>query len=248
MFQFLSIKQGIELTHTAQLPSYSGLGSSSSFTLALLMGLREIKGERVEIDQLIQEARFIETKLVFDRIGKQDYLHCAKSQFLCFYQFRPFTGKIVQTPLNLGESELNDLESHLILVLLPQRRKASDIVTSFVGNIEKDNINRKLEELVWRARENIERLDWEGLGITMNEGWSLKRQLSDKVSTQIIDEITNVVKESGALSSRILGAGGGGTLLILCKPKNRRKVLDSLIPFNVQEIPFKFTDETTHIC
>jgi D-glycero-alpha-D-manno-heptose-7-phosphate kinase len=245
IFNELNISKGMEIHCDADLPARSGLGSSSSFVVGMLQALKAQAGEYVSKNWLANEAIRIEQTVLGECVGSQDQIAAAYGGFN-FIEFKP-RGNFVVTPLDVSKERLAELNSHLLLFFTGFSRIASDIAKSKVANFA----NRKDELLAIRAQvdeamnilqssQNIS-----NFGHLLDKAWKLKRNLSEKVTSNQIDEIYEKAKDQGALGGKILGAGGGGFMLIFASPNDHASIINSFQ--ELIHVPFQFENSGTQI-
>ncbi len=237
VLKFMKIQEGVEIHHDGDLPARTGLGSSSSFSVGLLNALHALRGTMVSKDQLAKEAIFIEQEKCRECVGCQDQVLAAYGG-LNYVEFGG-TSHLRVTKVALPEESIANFQNHLLLFFTGFSRMASEIAKHQVKNIPKKR--QDFSELCQMAKDGLRCLnaqDWIGIGKLLDAGWAIKRQLSKKITTPRIDEIYAVAKKAGALGGKLLGAGGGGFVLIFAEPEKqpiiRRKLKDLL------EVPFRF--------
>jgi D-glycero-alpha-D-manno-heptose-7-phosphate kinase len=242
-FNLDSINPGIEMQHTGDLPARSGLGSSSSFTVGLLHALYGLKGKMVSKEQLYKDAIHIEQDLIKESVGSQDQVATAVGGLNVI---RFFGDKIDVFPTFLPHKIKDTLQSRLMLFFTGFTRFANEIESDKLKRMEK----KKLEysELKNLAEEGIMSLlneDFSSVGSLLHEGWKIKKNLSKKVSNDIIDEIYAKAIKAGATGGKLLGAGGGGFMLLYVNPWMQKYVKAALS--DLVQIPFKFENEGSKI-
>jgi len=218
------LDQGVEITTIADIPSRgTGLGSSSSLTVGLLNALYAYQGILKSRHTLANEACKIEIEILGEPIGKQD-------QFIAAYggiqhiQFNPDESVYVD-PVICSPKTKQNLENHMLLFYTGITRKASKILTKQIENTEKKTKNLiKMKELSEKVRDSICSNKIKQVGKYLNDGWLYKRELASGISNPIIDKYYQKALKAGALGGKILGAGGGGFLLIFCEPKYHEMV------------------------
>jgi D-glycero-alpha-D-manno-heptose-7-phosphate kinase len=208
----------IELHNISDLPSFSGLGSSSTFTVGLLHALHEFNSHRVNSIDLAYEAIHLERNILHENVGCQDQTFAALGG-LNLIEFRGLDDfRII--PLHLSANRLEELESHLLLVFTGITRKASDMAGRQLRNLPA-NISalakiRALAEkgfsLLTSNKSIIE------FGQLLDESWQMKRSLATDVSNPKIDDMYQIAREHGAVGGKLLGAGGGGFFLLFAPP------------------------------
>jgi len=243
--QFLNIDKGIEIHHDGDLPAKTGLGSSSSFTVGLLNSLYALKGVIPSKLQLAKEAIHIERDILKENVGAQDQVAAA---FGGFNKIN-FNGKdeIKIEPITIGKERIKQLENHLMLFFTGFSRTASDIAKSQIENTP--NKKRELSLMYQMVDEAIKILNEKGdikdFGKLLHEAWLLKKSLTDKISTPEIDNIYEKALQAGALGGKLLGAGGGGFMVLFVPPENQPGVREKLK--NLLEVKFHFENEGSKI-
>ncbi|MBI3601321.1 MAG: kinase [Candidatus Omnitrophica bacterium] len=237
VLRFLNIKEGIEIHHDGDLPARTGLGSSSSFTVGLLNSLYALKGAMVTKERLATEAIDIEQNRIKENVGCQDQTLAAYGGFN-YIEFGGPNHLRVQ-PLTISTAQLNLLQEHLMLFFTGFSRSASQIAAHQVKNIphKKAELNR-MYEMTQEAVQILNSNNLLAFGRLLGEGWKLKRTLSDKISTAHIDELYEGAIRAGAIGGKLLGAGGGGFVLLFVEPQRKPKVREALK--NLLEVPIKF--------
>ncbi len=237
VFRFLNIHDGIEIHHDGDLPARSGLGSSSSFTVGLLNAIYALKGIMPTKERLAKEAIHIEQDLCKENVGCQDQVLAAYGGF----NFIEFGGNqhLHVRRVTIPQQQMDFLQNHLMMFFTGFARTASEIAAQQVQNIPKKQKElSEMYQMVLTATDILNSNDLSGLGKLLNESWQIKRSLSNKITTPHIDELYNAAMDAGADGGKLLGAGGGGFLLMFVKPERQNKVRERLKKF--LEIPFKF--------
>jgi D-glycero-alpha-D-manno-heptose-7-phosphate kinase len=215
----LKIDSGIEITSIADVPSNTGLGTSSSFTVGLLNALHSFKREKVNANDLAEEACFLEIELLKEPIGKQDQYLAAYGGVQCLELDR--LGNVKVTPLHLSEDAIDQLESNTLLFYTGIRRSASEVLApqSKGASLDKekviDNMHR-IKEIGYEIKKSFEEENLGHFGELLDIHWQTKKGLSDKVTQSQIDKWYDVAKSSGALGGKVMGAGGGGFFMFYC--------------------------------
>ncbi len=230
--RFLNIEPPIYISTVADLPSSSGLGSSSSFAVGLLNSLHTLKGERTSAGQLAEEAAHIEIDVLKHPIGKQDHYAAAFGglNYICFLS----DGSVNIEAQRLSLKDLDNIFAHLLMFWTGITRSAKTILKD-----QKNNIHQRNDELL-AIRQQAQQLriflqngfDAEAFGELLDSGWKLKSKLAPGITNEKIDRWYNLAKKAGALGGKLCGAGGGGFLLFIVKPEKHqkvRKVLSELI-------------------
>lgn len=233
----LDIRQGVEIHHDGDLPSRSGLGSSSTFTVGLLHALYALKGIMPSKTQLAQDAIYVEQKRIKENVGSQDQVTAAVGGFnRVDFNEDGFEIK----PITIDQAKLQVFQSHLMLFFTGISRTASRIAGEQIKQIPKKKL--ELTEMYKMVDEGIKILnsntDLNDFGRLLHESWKLKRSLTGKVSTLYIDYIYDKALQAGATGGKILGAGGGGFILFFIKPE-LQEGLKAALP-GLLNIPLQF--------
>jgi D-glycero-alpha-D-manno-heptose-7-phosphate kinase len=217
--RLLKMDSGIEITSIADVPSNTGLGSSSSFTVGLLNALHTYKNEKVNAKDLAEEACYIEIELLKEPIGKQDQYAAAFGGIICLEIDR--LGSVKTTPLKLSEDSLDQLESNTLLFYTGIKRSASEVLGSQNKNasLNQEKVIQgmhQIKKIGLEIKEAFEKEDLEAFGKLLDQHWQTKKTLSDKMTQDRIDQWYEVAKENGALGGKLMGAGGGGFFMFFC--------------------------------
>ncbi len=242
----LGIENSIEIGTFSHLPGHTGLGSSSSFSVALMKGLHTALGRNIDKREAAEEACRLEIDLVGDPIGKQDQYAAALGGFNVL-EFRPDESVMID-PVLLDYERRHGFEHHLLLFFTGIHRPAASVLTEQRANIERTRPTlQAMADSVFEFRDRLLDGDFEGLGIMLQSAWERKKTLSSSVSNPVIDGLYEAGITAGAWGGKILGAGGGGCLLFLAPPEKhpviretirRRAGQHSLYDF--EEIPVRF--------
>ena len=237
----LSITDGLEIHHDADLPARSGLGSSSSFTVGLINVLNALKGLQISKQDLAKQATYIEQEVLKETVGSQDQVLAAFGGFNRI-DFHPDDSFNI-SPVIINKDLVEQLQSHMLLFFTGLSRFSSDIARDKVSNFT--NRFQELTQIKEMVDEGMSILQNPStpimdLGKLMHESWKLKRSLSKKVSTPQIDKIYETGIKAGAIGGKVLGAGGGGFILFFAKPENHSKIRERLK--NLVHVAFHFDD------
>ena len=238
VLQEMDLPYGLEIHADADLPARSGLGSSSSFVVGMLHALKALKGERVTKEWLAYEGIRIEQDVLKENVGSQDQTAAAFGGFNVI-KFNK-DGSLTVEPLILTNDRKETLNNHLMLFFTGFSRIASEIAESKIANLSKkaDELHA-MRSMVDDAIDILSsRQDIRTIGELLHDGWEYKRRLSDKVSTTAIDDLYLRARNSGAIGGKLLGAGGGGFMLLCVEPQNQARVRAALS--ELVEVPFKF--------
>lgn len=221
---FLNIEAGIDLHHQGDLPARTGLGSSSAFTVGLLHALCGLRGIMPSKMQLARDAIHLEQELLKEHVGSQDQVITAFGGFNRIDFFRD--GSIQVSPILLDRQRLEQLERHLILVYTGISRTASEVAQAQIEATARKE--QELRTLLQMVEEGVRILqgsgDLESFGRLLHEAWRIKRELTTRISTPLVDQIYEAARGAGALGGKLLGAGGGGFLLLFIRPEEQASV------------------------
>jgi D-glycero-alpha-D-manno-heptose-7-phosphate kinase len=229
ILQDYKISDGVEIQHHGDLPARSGLGSSSAFTVGLLNALRAHDGRISSPEWLAKEAIRMEQQVIQEAVGSQDQIWAAYggTNFISFHT----DGSFSVTPVVMSQARRDELQSHMMLFFTRFSRVAQTVAALKIKNLlarqqQLQTIRRMAEE----ARNILQSPDRpiSELGMLLREAWCVKKELADGVTTPAIDEIQQAAIRAGALGAKLLGAGGGGFMLILAEPQNHAAIREAL--------------------
>jgi D-glycero-alpha-D-manno-heptose-7-phosphate kinase len=250
--RLLNIKKGIELTSLSDMPSSSGLGTSGSFTIALLNALHTYKKEFVSQKQLAEEACKIEIDILKEPIGKQDQYIAAFGGITSF-QFSK-EGKVTVEPLKMSDEAQDELQNNILLFYTGISRSASHILREQDEKSKKDEDQtidtlHEIKRIGLETKKSLEQGDIDKLGEYLDEHWNIKKQLSKSISNPYIDECYTLAKENGALGGKIMGAGGGGFFMFYHNGSNTEKTsfIKKMRIKNLKKMRFDFDTEGSKI-
>ena len=229
--KLVGITRGIEIVSIADIPAGTGLGSSSSFAVGLLNALYAYKGTLKTAEELAREACHIEMDILGEPIGKQDQ-YIAAYGGLRYIQFNPDESTYTE-PIIFAQKNKDRLSQNLLLFYTGDTREAGTILREQKANVrraEKMKVLRKVRDLAYELRAHLNNNASPSiLGQFLHQGWQLKKQLASRTSNSKIDGYYEQALQAGASGGKILGAGGGGFLLLHCpraKQPNVRRALD----------------------
>lgn len=231
------IERDIEISVAAELPSFSGIGSSSSFVVGMLNTLAAFQGRYIKPIELAYEAIRIEREVLKECVGCQDQVLAALGGF----QLVEFRGQdnITAHRVPLNADKIREFESHLVMVFTGIRRRASEQASRQVSRIDANRESlmtiRKMVDESYEAL--VGHQNFEQFGKLLHRSWQLKRELESSISNDIIDGIYNKAIDAGAWGGKLLGAGGGGFLLFVVSPEKRAHLLQAL--GHLEEIPIR---------
>ena len=237
---WMKLDKGLEIHHDGDLPARSGLGSSSSFTVGLINALLALNGKYATKDDIASQAIHIEQNIIKENVGSQDQISAAYGGFNKIEFNKNDSFDVL--PIILPKERIKTLESHLMLFFTGLSRIASDIAKSKIENMKvRANELNRMKDMVNEALTILQGSDdmLDAFGRLLGESWENKRKLSEKVTTPKINQIYDAAIKAGATGGKILGAGGGGFLLLFVKPELQPKVRETLkelihVPFNFE--------------
>ena len=238
----------LEITSMADIPAGTGLGSSGSFTTALLKALHVLRKNIVHPRELAEQACHVELDLLKEPIGKQDQYIAAFGGMTCF-EFRR-GGSVAAEPLKLEQETLYNLEDNLLLFFTGQSRSASAILreqddASRRGHAEMEENLHFIKDMATRSRGALQAGELRGFAELMNEHWEKKKERSTQMSSRQIDEWYDLARRNGALGGKLIGAGGGGFLLFYAEDKARLR--HAMARTGLREVRFRFEPEGTKV-
>jgi D-glycero-alpha-D-manno-heptose-7-phosphate kinase len=244
--QFLGIEEGVEIHHIADLPARTGLGTSSAFTVGLLLGMYALRNQMRDKHALAADAIHVEQDLLQEAVGAQDQVSAAYGGFNRI-NFSP-DGSIEVRRILASTARLADLEQHLALYFTGFSRTASEIATEQIKMTpNRNNELRTMLELVDEAESIVidPHRPLDDFGRLLHESWQLKRSLTSKITTPEIDEIYEAGRSAGALGGKLLGAGGGGFMLFFVPPGRRDELRERLKKLLC--VPFSFSQKGSEV-
>jgi D-glycero-alpha-D-manno-heptose-7-phosphate kinase len=239
ILRYLRMHRGVEIHHDGDLPARSGLGSSSAFTVGLLHALYALKGQMVGKHQLAMESIHLEQDILKETVGSQDQVLAAYGGFN-HITFLP-NGEVSVRPVTVTPDRIRELNSHLMFFYTGIKRTASNVAATYVNDIEERRRQlRLMKELVEEGISIVNSgQDLTAFGELLHEAWQAKRSLSGSVSNSHVDDIYALALSAGAIGGKLIGAGGGGFILLFVPPhcqQAAREKLNKLIhvPFNFE--------------
>lgn len=237
-----------EITTLADIPAGTGLGSSGSFTTALLKALYSFERRLLLPEDTARLACELEIERLRRPIGKQDQYIAAYGGITCFEIDRG--GAVHAEPLELPQSTLHELEDHLLLFFTGFSRSASDILKDQDDRTKQADHSmvadlHSVKELGRRSRAALERGSPTTFAEIMHEHWERKRKRSAGMSNPEIDEWYELGRKSGAIGGKLVGAGGGGFLMFYAPEPNR--VRAAMASAGLEEVRFRFDFDGTRV-
>ncbi len=242
---YTGIRKQIELASISDVPSNCGLGTSSTFTVALLNALYAYKRDYVSIEKLAEAACHIEIDILKEPIGKQDQYASAYGGFNAYYFNKD--GSVNVEPVDIKEEMMIELQNNLFLFYLNITRSASSILSDQnEKSKQKDSSTldklHTIKEIGIHTKKVLEQGKINEFGEILHNHWMTKKGLSSKVSDPYIDEAYEIAMKNGAIGGKVVGAGGGGFLLLYC-PNNKPKLVEALRKFGLKPTWFSFEFE-----
>ena len=232
---------GIELHYQGDLPSRSGMGSSSTFVVALLQALTCLRGLTADHRRLAEMAIELEQVRMKEGCGSQDQVAAAFGglNVINFGQNRNFD----VNPIRLVPQRERDFVSRLMLFFPGRSRLSSDFASSITQNLhQRSNSVRRMVAMVGEGAEILQHGDLDDFGELLHEAWELKRGLSERVSSQEIDDLYERARQAGATGGKLLGAGGTGFVLLYVPHERQDMVRAALTPQCIS-VPFVLDQE-----
>jgi len=231
----------LEITSMSDIPAGSGLGSSGSFTTALLRALHCLKRNSVPARELAEQACHIELELLGEPIGKQDQYIAAIGGITCF-TFRP-DGRVEIEPLRLSSETLHTLEDNLILFFTGFTRNASNILKDQDSRSRQKDADMLqnlhfVKQIAFESKSAMESGDLRRFAELMHVHWEHKKKRSVGMSNSQIDDVYELGRANGALGGKLIGAGGGGFLMFYTEDKTRLR--HAMTAAGLREVRFRF--------
>jgi len=241
----MSFTDGVEIHHDGDLPAKSGLGSSSAFTVGLINALTTLRQHILSKRELSEHAIHYERDVLKEHVGSQDQILTAYGG-LNVVEFNEDDSFDV-SPLILPKKRLQELNAHMMLFFTGSTRIASHIARSHINNLEPHR--RDIQIMQQMVGEGIELLQGNNslthFGRLLDENWEFKKKSTNgKVTTKEIDHIYTETKRAGAIGGKILGAGGGGFMLVFAQPDRHSNIKKKL---KLTHVPFKFESKGSKI-
>ncbi len=232
---------GLEISSMADIPAGTGLGSSGSFTTALLKAFHTYQKNIISAGELAEQACDIEINRLNEPVGKQDQYIAAFGGITCF-QFNK-DDSVDVWPLDISDETFYNLEDNLMLFFTGFTRKASNILKDQDKKTREDDgeMVKNLDyvkDLGKRSADSLQNGDLHHFAMLMHEHWEYKKKRSKSMSRDEIDKWYNVALENGALGGKLIGAGGGGFLMFYTE--NKRQLRHAMLEQGLREVRFRF--------
>lgn len=245
--KIVGIEQGVEIIYMADIPIAGvgiGLASSSALAVGVLNALHAFKGEYVSAAQLAKEACYLEIEMMNQPIGIQDQYAVSYGGFNQ-YTFNRY-GDVDVEPLICSKEVFAELQNKLMLFFTGITRNSGSVLSEQKNNIQDrmDQLN-KMVEFAQNAYLKVSQHQLDDFGRMLDQAWRIKKQLAGKVSNSAIDQMYCNAIEAGALGGKILGAGGGGFLLLYV-PENKQNNVERALS-DYRHVPFRFVNQGSQI-
>jgi len=240
--RLLNVSDGIEIVSIADIPPYTGLGSSGSFTVGLLTALHAYKNDCLPPKEIAEEACKIEIEILKRTGGKQDQYIAAFGGVICLTIDKNGNVEVTRPPIS--EATIADFESHVLYFYsgvelnTPEVQRSQDNATKRNDAQVIDALHR-IKEIGRESKLALEKGDVHRFGRLLNQHWQVKKLLSGEITTGYIDKIYKMAMENGALGGKIMGAGGGGFFMFCCEKESRQRVRQALQAEGLREFEFK---------
>ena len=245
--KLVGVQRGIEIVSVADAPAASGLGSSGSFCVGLLNALHTYLHQDITRRDLAEEACDIAMNRLGEPSGKQDE-YVASYGGISAYEIAK-DGKVTVTPLALSTNTLAELEASIMVFYTGITRSASEVLLKQQNAIEKDGAAEKMHqirEIGLESRDALVGGDLTRFGELLHEHWTVKRGIVDGMSADPVDRWYWIARENGALGGKIVGAGGGGFLMLYCD-NGRKKLRKAMAQEGLMEHRFRFDFEGSKV-
>ena len=238
---------GVEVVSSADVPSGTGLSTSSAYTVGLIHALYAFQGKYCSQEKIAKEACELEIEKLGEPIGKQDQYGTAVGG-LKFIRFLP-NDTVEVEPVIVTQETQRELDNNLLLFYTGLTHTAGEILKEQSRNVvSSDDKYRglvKMTELAYELRDAVSSRNLDRFGEILNENWLIKRQLAGSISNGVIEKYYRKAMENGALGGKLLGAGGGGFLLFYC-PREKQPRLRSALS-DLVELPFHMEQGGTKV-
>jgi D-glycero-alpha-D-manno-heptose-7-phosphate kinase len=243
------IERGIELISLADVPAGTGLGSSSCYAVGLLNALHTMKRHLIGLQELAEEACYLEIEVLRKPIGKQDQ-YMAVFGGITILEIA-CDGKVKVSPAPVSQATVDDLERNLLLFYTGTTRSNLDILAEQSQGVTEgaasvvDSLHR-IKEMGYEIKEMLARGNLTDFGLAMDKHWQLKKRMSNKISSPIFDQFYELAKGNGALGGKISGAGGGGFFTFYTENRHQQ-LRNAMRAAGLREMRYRFDFEGSKI-
>lgn len=247
--RLFNITKAVEISTIGEVPSGTGLGSSSSFTVGLLNALYTYNRMNPSKKELAEKACEIEIDILKEPIGKQDQYISTFGGIICLNIDK--NGDVSVEPLKVSEGTIRDLLANTIIFYTGIERSASEILKDQKEASERNEVEtlkalHKIKENGKEIKKCLEEGDLHRYGELLNEYWQIKKTLSPKISNSFFNEIYDRALKNGAIGGKIMGAGGGGFMMLYCE-NNKNNLRKEMLKLGLREIPIYFDFNGTYV-
>ncbi len=247
--KMVGVKGGIEITTIADLPAGIGLASSSTVTVGVLNALYAYTGRHVSAEELAQRACDIEIEVLGKPIGKQDQYLAAYGGFQ-HVRFNP-DESVEVNPIICSSEASRSLQSRLMLFYTGMQRSASSVLKDAKKRINGNgHVKAVMDQMVWLSEDlrcQLLRNETAQVGQILARAWELKKHMAAKVTNGALDAYYKKAIGAGAEGGKVLGAGGGGCLLLHVQPRQQTRVRTAMRKAGLTEVPFAMESEGSKI-
>lgn len=238
--------KGVELSSMADIPAGTGLGSSSTFTVALLQLLNTYKGQYQSKYKLAKDACEVEISKLGEPIGKQDQFAAAFGG-LKFYEFMP-NGFVNVEPVIMAPESYKKLEDNILMFYLGGTHSASAILkeqSQNVKTVDKATVQKQMCDITRKLKEELQNNNIDAMGELLHQNWMLKKSLASGITNPLIDETYDKAMAAGATGGKLLGAGGAG-FMIFYVPEDKHVAVRSALS-HLREMEFEMDNSGASI-
>ena len=244
--KMLGLSGSLEIASMADVPGGTGLGSSGTYLVALLAALHELKREKIPHQALAENACHIEIDIAGHPAGKHDHYLAAFGGITCLDI--GCDGRVKVTPLDISVTTIEEFRNNVLLFYTGLTRASTVILEAQRQDTVQGSSNvvdslHRTRELGLQIKETLERGDLEGFGRLMDEHWQNKKRRSAQISDARIDRWYDLAKQNGALGGKIVGAGGGGFLMLCCPNGYKAKLRRAMASEGLKEMAYDFDFE-----
>ncbi len=242
----LGLNGSLEIVSMADVPAGTGLGSSSTYLVALLTALYELKREKVPTQALAEQACHVEMNLAKHPVGKHDHYLATFGGITCLDISTD--GRVKVSPLDISITAVEELRNNVLLFYTGITRSSGDILKKQrEGTLQGDSTIvdslHRTKELGYQIKETLEQGDLDRFGLLLDEHWQNKKRRSDQISDPQIDRWYELAKENGAVGGKIMGAGGGGFFMFYCPNSHKARLRRRMAEEGLREMPYDFDFE-----
>lgn len=249
VLRYIGLVHAVEISSMADVPDGTGLGSSGSYIVGLLHGLRTLKRDFVSLQDLAEEGYHIEAEILKRPVGKHDQ-YLAAFGGLTVLEIEK-DGAVHVSKARVSQTTIEEMERNVVIYFTGVSRNSLQILSKQNKATEQDdkqvvNSLHRIKEIGYRIKEAVEDGDLTTFGQLLDQHWKTKKQMSGDISNPAIDEIYDLAKKNGALGGKIMGAGGGGFFMFYCEDGTSR-LSKALADRGLREMKYKIDFEGTRV-